>query len=167
MINSAMKDSSKLFSFVAEIDVPREIFLDAEPKIINRTSQNNFIISRNGDKFELSYWDLITRYKINRSETSNQLYLLFRTEKEEKREKIKLKQFITIMKEDFFKGVLDTLILAKHLGIPSSNIDVWFRDSDFNVDIFKENKINYQRHELLVGVELQNWTELLMVFCPE
>ena len=159
-----MRESSKLFSFVAGIKSPREIFLDGEHKMISKTEDDSFVISRNGDRIDLSYWDLITKYKINRNENTNQLYLLGRTKFESQKEKIKLKNFIKIMQEDSRNGILDTLQLANFMDIPSSNIDVWFKDSDFNVEM---NNINYSRHELVVGVELERWTELLMEFSPE
>ena len=145
MIDGKMRESSKLFSFVASMDAPREIFLDNELKMIALTEDNSFTISRNGDRIELSYWDLITKYKINRNEHTNQLYLLGRTKYEAQKEKIKLKNFIKIMQEDSRNGILDTLQLANFMDIPSSNIDVWFKESDFNLEM---NNIDYQRHQL-------------------
>ena len=119
MIDDKMRESSKLFSFVADIDSPREIFLDGEHKMIALTEDDSFVISRNGDQIDLSYWDLITKYKINRNENTNQLYLLGRTKYESQKEKIKLKNFIKIMQEDSRNGILDTLQLANSLVLGS------------------------------------------------
>ena len=163
MVDAEMRDSSKLFSFIAGMNSPREIFLDGEHKMITKTDNETFVIFRNGDRFELSYWDLITKYKINRNEHTNQLYLLGRTKFEAQKEKIKLNNFIKIMQEDSRNGILDTLQLANFMDIPSSNIDVWFKESDFNLEM---SNIDYHRHELVVGVELECWTELLLEFSP-
>ena len=164
-----MIESSKVFSFIREIDTSRDILLDSKPKMISRTQIHSFIIFWDEVRFELSYWELVTKYKINRFESSDQLHLLSRSQQEQQKQQRQLLAFIKMMLDNHSSEglALNIIKLAEYLDIPSSNIEAWFSDSDLKLDVSKDNIINFQINEFYVGVIVHNWKKLLMWFCPD